>query len=102
MNGAFCVLSLFEVIRDPQAIDNHAINAAPVPLPSPTLLGSWSLRFNVRSSAVRRKRLLALRATWRASFQEPAAARAILKMWLHLCGHFRWFTFHASGHFLTP
>jgi hypothetical protein len=102
MNGAFCVLSRFEAIHDTQAIDNHGINAAPVPLPSPTLLGSWSLRFNVRSSPVRRKKLLALRATWRASFQEPAAARAILKVWLHLCGYFRLCTFHASGPFLTP
>jgi hypothetical protein len=102
MNGAFGVSRSFEIVYDPQAIENDAIYVAPVPLPSPALLGSWSLRFNVRSSPVSRKRLLAMWATWRASFQEPATARAILKMCLHLCGYFRLCTFYASGPFLTP
>lgn len=102
MIGAFCVVSLFEVIRDPQAIDNHPISTTPIPLPPPTLLGSWRLGLNVLSGPVRRKRLLALRATRRIAFQEPAPARATFKIRLHVGGNLSLCALHSTGPFLAP
>jgi hypothetical protein len=101
MSEAYCVSLGSEVVIDAQAVKDHAVNSAPAPLPTPALLRSRSLIFDVRPGFLGGKRLLALWATWKASFQEPAATRAILEIRLHLCGYFRLNVhFTPAGHFL--
>jgi hypothetical protein len=102
INLAFLLLDRFEIVRDPQAINDRSIYSTPVPLPSPTFFGAWGLRFDVLSGFLGRKRLLALRATGKTSFQKLSSARTTLEIWLHVCRNLSLSTLDAARPLLAP
>jgi hypothetical protein len=81
------IAALLEVVIHSFILDDYAVQATPIFLPSPAFLSAGSVGFDVGSRRFSGQRLAAMRTTGSRAFLETPTALARSEIWFHCCAN---------------